>query len=293
MKLRFITLIFTFLLCSNYVLSQTVSACELLGLGIAYYEEEKLDSAILCWTLVIENFEDTVDCYGNCFNNIPIVYQELKQNDKAEEWLLKIIASNLNDSEDNDEFMEPYKNYKHNACLRLSRLYREEGKFEKSLEYIKKAIDTHPYQTFSATSFEKRSVYIASSHAKIWMEKGDNKEALFVMLEKVLDVDVFYRKTEWAGFTNVNFYGRMIEELLPLIEEVYGIDNFKVQLTAAIQQLKVQKTTIGKDKKKAKLATFEIEGRKFRIGSSDKKYKDKDFIKRLLNNQLFDRMESE
>ena len=264
--------------------------CDLLNTGLEYYEEEKLDSAIIIWKSIVENYPDTSSCYGRSFNNIPIVYAQLEDTIQAKNWYQKIIDSKLNDLDEGDGLMSPYANYKHNACLRMALLLKEENKIEESFRYIKLAETKFPYQTFSATSFEKRAVSIAFDKVELWKLKSDSKKALLVMLEKILDNDVFFRKTDAASFTNVDFYAKLIEEIKPMIQEQYGFVEFEKNLKDAINRLEVKKVRIGEKKKRAKVATFIFDGKEFTIGSSNKKYNKKKFKEKLNNNRVFDEL---
>jgi len=267
--------------------------CDLLNKGIEYYEEEKLDSAIIIWKSVIENYPDTSSCYGRSFNNIPIVYAQLGNNSQAKSWYQKIIDSELNDSDEGDGLMSPYANYKHNACLRMALLLKDENQIDESFKYIDLAETKFQYQTFSATSFEKRAVSITFDKAELWRLKGDNKKALLIMLEKVLDNDIFFRKTDAASFTNVDFYAELIKEIKPMIQEQYGFVEFEKKLKDSINRLEVEKVRIGEKRERAKAATFIFDGKEFTIGSSNKKYNKKKFKERLNNNRIFDEITNE
>lgn len=261
--------------------------CDLLNKGLEYYEEEKLDSAIIIWKSIVENYPDTSNCYGRSFNNIPVVYAQLENTIQAKNWYQKIIDSQLNDLDEGDGLMSPYANYKHNACLRMALLLKEENKIDESFNYIELAETKFQYQTFSATSYEKRAISITFDKAELCKLKGDNKRALLIMLEKILDDDVFFRKTDAASFTNVDFYAKLIEEIMPMIQEEYGYLELEKNLRYAINQLEVKKVRIGEKRKRAKVATFTFEGKKFTIGSSNKKYNKKKFKERLNNNRIF------
>lgn len=283
-------LTFTFfcLLCIVAPAKAQKTACELLTQGITYYQNNQADSAAIVWQQVVENYPDSTRCYGKCYNNIPFAYLKLKQNDKAKEWFQKIIDSKLNDRDEGESIMEPYANYKHSACLNMAMQLFREKKFDEGLKFVKLAETKHKYQTISATSFEKRAVSIAYNKVKVWKAKKNPKEALFVMVEKMLDADVFFRAPEVGSITYLDFYKYLREDSKPLIKELYGNEKFAKQLKAAINTLTVKEVTIGEEKQKAKLATFTFDGRLFRIGSSDKAYTVADFKKRLLNNELFD-----
>ncbi|WMJ71709.1 hypothetical protein RCC89_00775 [Cytophagaceae bacterium ABcell3] len=287
MKYKVLQLIFLSFLSVQMAQAQEWE-CDLLNKGVDFVQHEKFDSALYVWKKVVREYPDTSNCYGRSFNNIPVVYAQIGNIEKAKAWYRKILDSELNDLDEGNSIMAPYANYKHNACLRMSQLLKEEGELEESFEYIELAEHEFPYQTFSATSFEKRAVLITYYKAELWKLKGDEKEALFTMLEKILDNDVFFRKPDAASFTNVDFYAGLIEDIIPMIEEHYGFAAFEDKLKDAIRQVKVKRTKVGDDNSKAKLATFIFEGRSFNIGSSNKKFNKKKFKQKLLNNRLFE-----
>lgn len=264
-----------------------LSECDLLNKGISYYEAENYDSTLICWKQVIENFPDTSVCYGRSFNNITFAYLRQEELDSAKLWLQKILDSDLNDLDEGTNIMAPYANYKHNACLTMSNLLMDEGNFQQSFKYLHLGETTFPYQTFSATSFEKKAVVLAYKRAEIWTQKGDKKKALLVMLEKILDVDVFFRKTDAASYTNLNFYLGLINDAIPLAEEIYGKKELNKKLKKAIKKLTAKDVTIGEKNSEARLASFTLDGHEFSIGVTEADFSVKDFQKYLLNNQLF------
>lgn len=284
-------LLLIFALNIQFAYSQK-SECELFNEGIEYYQQEKLDSAIMLWRNVVEAYPDTSICYSKSFNNIPIVYGNMGETALAKEWYEKVLASTLNDRDEGENIMEPYANYKYWSCLRMADLFKKENNLDESFRYVKLAETKFPYQTFSATSFEKRAVSEAFYKAGLHAQNGDNKEELFTLLEKILDRDVFFRMPNAASFTNLDFYAGLVKEVLPMIEEqYYDYSNFKKEFSAAIKKLTVEDVTIGRDNEPAKLATFVFEGKTFKIGVSNEKYNKKKFKKMLLNNRVFYEME--
>ena len=123
--------------------------------------------------------------------------------------------------------------------------------------------------------------------------QSENSQQVLIMLEKVLDNDVFFRKTDAVSFSNVDFYGKLLEEIKPMIEEQYGKVEFEKKLKEAISQLQVKRVRIGENREKAKIAIFYFDGREFKIGSSNKKYNKKKFINRLTKNRIFNELKNE
>jgi len=135
----------------------------LLEKGVNAFNAELPDSAVYYWRQVVTRYKDSTWYYGRAMNNIPVAYESAGNVAKAAEAYHAILQSDLNDKEDNDgNIMEPYTNYRHNACMRMARMYAANNDFSKALEALQWAEHKYKYQTFSGTSYEKRLVSIAS-----------------------------------------------------------------------------------------------------------------------------------
>ncbi len=265
--------------------TETEEICDsLFSLSIDHVEAEDLAAAILLWEDIVENYPDSLSCFKNSLNNLPIGYERLEDYEAAKKWTKKILETELNNFDQGSDIMEPYANYDHNACMQMARILYKEEKFEEGLEYLNLAESKYRYETFSATSFEKRAVSIALWKSDFYLKMDQKEKAIWVLVHKAIDVDVFYRKPDWSGFTNVNFYNEVVAQALALIDETYGFDTFKMSFFEAIKNIKVKKEFIIKGGKKtsAKSGTFELLGQSYFLGASDKKFNRKKFQKRIL-----------
>lgn len=264
--------------------AQTEECDSLFSLSISNVENENVDSAIYYWEQIVANCPDTLACVKNSLLNLPIGYERLEDYTKAKEWLNKILNAELNNLDPGEGLMEPYANYHHNACMQMARVLYKEKKFEEGIEYLNLAESKYVYETFSATSFEKRAVSIALWKSDFYLEMNQKEKALWVLVHKAIDVDVFYRKPDWGGFTNVNFYDRVVLQAMDLIGEVYGFDDFKTAFFEAIKTIKIKKEFIikGGKKTRAKSGTFVLLGKTYFLGVSSKKMSRKKIQKRIM-----------
>lgn len=284
------TILSVILCCLSFLsFAQNTECDSLFSRSIALYNDEKIDSSLSYWLQIVHTFSDTSSCYKNSLHNIPLVYEQLEDFENAKLWITKILEKDLNNFDPGTGIMEPYANYHHNACMQMARILSKEKKYEEGLNYLLWAETKYPYETFSATSFEKRAVSIAMWKAEFYLENNQKEKAIWVLVNKAIDVDVFFRKPDWGGFTSVDFYSRISQRALDLIDEVYGFDSFKEAFNEALQKVKTERAFIEKNGKqtKAKIGMFILYGNSYRLGSSDKKFNAAKFKKQIQNTRFW------
>lgn len=254
--------------------------CEYLEKAIGHFQNRELDSAITLMTYVVENMPDTSNCYGRCFNNIPLAYASLGQFDQSKYWFNRILHSKLNDKEPGTDIMEPYANYHHNACMKMVQVHQTLKEFPQAIRYLDSAETTYPFETFSGTGFEKRAVSVAMWKSRIYLEMNQKDSAIYVLLSKTLDTDVRFRKPDYETLSNVDFYSDVNEQLHELI------GNNQANKTKSAIKDAIRKLTIVTENKKA-YGIFTYNNMQYRIGLSEKKSK-KELIEDLLSNHFFD-----
>lgn len=254
--------------------------CVYLEKAIGHFQNKELDSAITLMTYVVENMPDTSNCYGRCFNNIPLAYASLGQFDQSKIWFNKILHSKLNDLEPGTDVMEPYANYHHNACMKMVQVHQTLKEFPQAVRYLDSAETTYPFETFSGTGFEKRAVSVAMWKSRIYVEMNQKDSAIYVLLAKTLDTDVRFRKPDYESLSNVDFYSSVNEKLVELIGKDQ-INKVKSSIKDAIRKLAI--VTEGKKT----YGVFTYNNLQYRIGLSEKKSK-KELVDELLSNHFFD-----
>jgi tetratricopeptide (TPR) repeat protein len=156
------------------------SGIDFFNIGLNYYEQGNLDSAVIIWEQIVEQkIGKGYDVYGNAFFNIPTVYFYQKKYKKAKDWFLKIIDSDLRDSDETGSLMEPHTNYKHKAALSLASLYAIDADLEKAIEWVYAADTLYRYWGFegSASNVNKRKAYIMDLKIRL-LSLSDKQEQL-------------------------------------------------------------------------------------------------------------------
>jgi|GEM_PF-6201076 len=105
--------------------------------------------------------------------------------------------------------------------------------------------------------------------------------AIYALVYKILDSDVSVHLPDMSSFTNVDFYGNIINEVLPLIEAKYTKAAFKEALDHAIQNLKITKAG------HLTYASFSLFNLTYKLPSDDKGYGAKAFAERIRNCRLY------
>lgn len=261
------------------------SPCETLNQGIDAYQEGKYTEAIELWKgVVTQTSLDTSACFGKCFNNIPVAYLDIKDTANAITWRKKALAYPLNNKLGGDNIMEPYINFHYFGCSALVSIYADKQDYKTALAYLDSMETKYNYQTFSGTSFEKWSVRRAMWRADLYEKAGDKKSALFALLKKTLDRDMFYYES-FSSLTNVPFYPQLNERLLTMIEKQYGSVVFKKKLDKALESITLIAETKGK--RKLQRATLKFYGKEIVLGISSAKTTKADLIKYLKSTDFY------
>lgn len=283
--------IITTLLFSNFIFSQSI--CDEYNEGMRLYNEKKIEESIATLINLYEKKVDTSKCYRQAFNNIPYLYLSLYLSNESEKdqlncinWLNKILDSNLDDKEETGNLFEPYSNYKHRAAIMLSKIYLNKNEFSKSLNYLNDSQKKYKYQTFSAGSFEVNENKIALNKAQILFAQNKKQDAILILLNKILDDNIFYRIRDASSFTEKDYYIELREETIGLInDEIKDKGQFINKLKKSIKKLKIVNEEIINNKQYGK-AYFYFDEYKFEIGFINLKTK-KELVERLLKNDFF------
>jgi len=176
-----ISFILVLLFANSLVPAQDSTGLETFDRGLKYYQQGKKDSAIIAWREIVENKTGkNSDVYGTAFFNIPTVYWELKDYENARKWFLKILDSDLRDSDETGSSMEPHANYKHNSALALAGFCQEDSNYSEALSWINKSDTLYPYWGFegSATSITKKQVYLLGWKVDLYTKMGKKEHAI-------------------------------------------------------------------------------------------------------------------
>lgn len=201
---------------------------KLFDRGLEHYESGNMDSTLFYWKKVVdEKISVGYDTYGAAFFNIPLVYWEMNDYDKAKEWYLKILDSDLRDSDETGDLMEPHTNYKHKSAVALASLYYQDSNYTEVLEWLYKADTLYRYWGFegSATNITKKQAYLLDWKTDVLLKLNRSNEAISAILTEL----ICSRRLE-------SFFERSTDALFNLIDE----KTFKAEFDRAIEQIEIK-----------------------------------------------------
>ena len=207
--------------------SDDTTDIELFNLGLEHYNNGNLDSTLILWTKIVDNKIGVGnDTYGNAFFNIPTVYWQLKNYEKAKEWYKKILASELRDNDETGSLMEPHTNYKHKSAIALAGLYQIDSNYMEVLEWLNKADTLYRYWGFegSKTNVSKKQAYLLEWKTEILRKLDRQNEAVRAILTELIYSD----KLE-------GYFSTSEDTLFKLIDK----KSFKLEFDMAISQMEI------------------------------------------------------
>lgn len=170
--------------------------------GLRYYQEGNLDSALLVWTEIVDKRIGTkYDIYGCSFFNIPTLYWQLKEYDKAKEWYKKVLSSELKDNEETGSIMEPHTNYKHKSAVALASLYRRDSNYTEVLHWLDLADTVYRYWGFegSATNVCESQESLLEMKTDAYLKMDSNNQAIRAIIIELIcagHYEEFFSKSE-------------------------------------------------------------------------------------------------
>jgi tetratricopeptide (TPR) repeat protein len=229
MMKRIISFLLTLISISGFGQSQgDSSGVKMFNRGLDFYNKGNLDSTLVIWTTLVENkIGIQYDTYGSAFFNIPTIYWQMKNFDKAKEWYKKVLVSDLRDNEETGDLMEPHTNYKHKSAVALAGLYEIDSNYTEVLNWLNKADTVYRYWGFEGSadnvSIEEEYLLGWKIHTLLKLNKKEETIQL-IILELICsdNLEGFFKKSE--------------DTLLTLIDK----KSFKLDLDNALNNLSVQ-----------------------------------------------------
>jgi tetratricopeptide (TPR) repeat protein len=225
--------------------------------GLDFYNKGNLDSALAIWTEIVDKKIGLhYDTYGNAFFNIPTIYWQLKEYQKAKEWYIKVLESDLRDNDETGSLMEPHTNYKHKSAIALAGLSQLDSNYAEVLQWLIKADTLYKYWGFegSATNVSEEQAYLLHWKINVLLKLNRREEAIRATLIELIcsrNLEDFFSKSE--------------DTLLTLVDK----KQFKLEIDSSMHNLAIQ--TIDD---KNWTASFYLHGLEYKIPIS-KAYPDK------------------
>lgn len=202
---------------------------EKFNIGLKYYENEQLDSALLTWTEIVEQkIGVKYGVYGSAFLNIPALYWDMKDYENSKKWYQKVLESDLKDSDETGSLSEPHTNYKHKSALALASLNEIDSNYTEVLYWLGLADTVYRYWGFegSATSISKRQAYLLDWKTSVLIHLDSTNHAIKDIIIELICSDY------------PSFFASSEEKLIELISDDLFILRFDSALSQAdlIQQ---------------------------------------------------------
>ncbi|MFL5730439.1 MAG: hypothetical protein ACJ75J_13205 [Cytophagaceae bacterium] len=249
------TLIVIFIILSFHAHGQTpddTTGIKMFNRGYEFYRKGNLDSTLLIWTEIVDKkIGIHYDIYGNAFFNIPTVYWQMKNYNKAKEWYKKILASDLRDNDETGSLMEPHTNYKHKSAMALAGLYQLDSNYSEALQWINKADTLYRYWGFegSATNVSEEQAYMLEWKTQVLRKLNKPNEAVRAIVTELICSD----RLE-------DFFSTSEDTLIRLIDK----SSFKEKFDAAMNKLEIKKLNDSNW-----IALFSLSGLDYRIPISN------------------------
>ncbi|MGL4630143.1 MAG: hypothetical protein ACRCVT_02960 [Leadbetterella sp.] len=207
---------------------------KLFNKGMDFYTNGNLDSSLAIWQNMVTNkIGIESDLYGNAFFNIPTIYWQKKDYQKAKEWYLKILDSDLKDNVQTVNIMEPHTNYKHKSALSLAGLYDLDSNYIEALNWLYKADTLYRYWGYegSSTSISKNQAYLLKLKVDALLKLNQRDKAVRAIL------------TELICSNNLGyFFSHSEKNLLKLIDK----KSFKKEFDLALDLLEIHQIDTNK-----------------------------------------------
>lgn len=263
------------------LLAQPANTDKLFETGVALFQQEKVDSAILCWETLLKRIPETDPQYGRAMLNLGVAYSAIDNFREAKNWYKGMLILDLNDLSPGFEPGERYASFKHTACMRLATEEGYDGHYQEALRYVQLASNQYTYKTENGTDFERREVVLAKWKASFYQKLNHPDSALYVLLQKCLDTEIAWRLPQMTTFAPDNFYEPILPMTVQLVNSLVGKDKFVKKLERAIAGIKTEQEGL------VTFGVFQLDGFTYRLGSLNPRA-DKDFfIEQVKSSDLY------
>lgn len=278
-------LIFAYSFSDSDLYAQPVAREKLLDLGVQYYNEMKLDSAIWAWEMVTVYFKPQEPEYGRAMLNLGVANEEKENYEKSKSWYKTMLVMDLNDLAPGFEENEKYASYKHTASIRLALMNAYDGDFKTALAYTKLARNTYKYQTENGADFERREVTLAKWQATYYERLGFIDSAAYTLTHKIFDSEISYRLPHLTTIGLEDFYGNITPIALTYIQQLYpNTKEFRSKIDKALKNMDIEHDGL------TTYAIFKIDKFVYKLGTLEENASADFFVKLVTTSELYRRL---
>ncbi|WP_152611566.1 hypothetical protein [Psychroserpens damuponensis] len=206
--------------------------------GIELYQEGKEKKALKIWKNIEKKADNPSSTYGTTLGNILYYYIEKEDEKNIVNYYHKIIDSDLNDKDLNNEIGKPYKNYRYHATMRLASYYGKNREYEKGLNYVEKADSEVSFETTSLTSFIFQKVDLAFWKYRFLNDLGQKEKAISKLIERAFEYDYKSMYPNWATVSQSNDENELAETICSKFEDLKSL---KSKIDIGIENLTLDK----------------------------------------------------
>ncbi len=243
-------LLILIIVLSNQAFSQE-KFDEEIDKGIKLYQDGKGNKALKIWKKIEKKADNPSSTYGTTLGNILYYYIEKDDEKNVLSYYHKIIDSDLDDKDINNEIGKPYKNYRYHATMRLASYYGKKGEFEKGLNYVEKSDNEIAFETTSLTSFIFQKVDLAFWKYRFLNDLGQKDKAVSKLIERAFEYDYKSMYPNWATVSPSNDENELAETIC---SEFDDLNLLKTKIDNGIENL-----TFDKETKTIKITISQIE----------------------------------
>lgn len=205
--------------------------------GIKLYESGKKKSALKIWKKVELKSSKSSSTYGTSLHNILYYYTKAGNEKKSLEYYKKIIFSDLNDKDLNNQLGQPFKNYRFHSNMTMASFYANRKKFKTSLYYVEKADSIH-FETTSLTSYIYQKIDLAFWKYRLLKDLKQDQVAISKLIKRAFEYEYKKMHPNWTTFSPNN---DEIELAETICSEFKNLNDFKLKVDFAIENLEISK----------------------------------------------------
>jgi antitoxin component YwqK of YwqJK toxin-antitoxin module len=189
--------------------------------------------SLLKATNVLSAIKDTTCLdYGLTLLMIADNHLRLKHYDEAEKWYSKILSSNLSDSLETGDFVDPFANFRYKAYRGIAYTYEFREDWQKSMHYVMLAKNFN-FNTYSPTHRLEEAVDILEWIVFLDEKMKDYDKAIYDNLSFIID--------NFGSGIRERLYIRANQRLVQLVDKHYERYGFKAKLDSSVKNIVITK----------------------------------------------------
>jgi len=214
-----------------------------------HFEKEELDSALLLYHFISENFKEHPSVPEAIYNKA-YIFNRIDEKEKAKKIFIQFLKSDFSEKHSGPGegiMSEPFSLFKHRAANHLAEIYLDEKRFRRALKYTKLAEFKYPYIHFCGNEIEANEIYFAVLYSRCYDGLGKKDKAISLLWDHI-----FY-----YGLASNTI---AVEQIATLLKDQFSKMELEMEIIGAIQKIEITS-----DNSQIAEATIEIFGEKIEL----------------------------